>query len=446
MPALGSGPGGSSAVYGTAVERYLRQDFTGENGAGGRFGELPNRWPIAYDEMLHWYRQAEALLRPNGGHDPCDGDDDAVLRPPPPLSERDQWLHDRCAAAGLEPYRVHSAVDDRPGCTMCLGALCPRLCKGDGASRGLIPALEQPGARLALDFAVERLEQADGRVVAVHGRQRGEPVAVRGATVVLAAGAFATPLLLLNSTDEAHPQGLGNDAGMVGRGVMFHVEQMFAAWAPGGLRNDGPPKTFASRTFYAVGGERHGAIQSFTNAVQGGNIADYLRQLAPQSGIGLVQLAVRVACKLLGQVLARLFRDAALFSVRTEDYAYAGNRIAPDAGSASGFAIEYTFPAELRARAGALRRTTKRTLAGAGIRSFFLSDVRNLNLSHVVGTCRMGESPETSVVDPAQKVWGIENLYIADGSVLPTSGAANPSLTIAACALRMAEGMISAEG
>jgi choline dehydrogenase-like flavoprotein len=442
MPALGNGPGGSSALYGAAVERYLREDFSGENGAGGRFGELPNAWPIAYEEMLHWYREAETLLRPHGTRDPNDADDDARLAQPPRLSDRDQWLFDRFAAAGLDPYRVHCAVDDRPGCTMCAGAICPRRCKGDGASRGLIPALEDHGAKVLFNFAAERLECAGGRVVAVHGRHAGRGVAIRARTVVLAAGALATPLLLLNSAGEGHARGLGNNAGLVGRGVMFHVEQIFAAWAQNGLGGDGPIKTFSSRTFHQVSGERHGAIQSFVNRVEPGNIADYLRQLAPQTNLAPLQLAIRLACNVGARMLAWLFGDAALYSARTEDFAYACNRIVPDPSSPSGYAIDYTFPPELHARAGALRKSTKRALSAAGVRTFFLSGVRNLNFSHVLGSCRMGETAATGVVDPSQKVWEVDNLYIADASVLPTSAVANPSLTIAACALRMADRIV----
>ena len=59
--------------------------------------------------------------------------------------------------------------------------------------------------------------------------------------------------------------------------------------------------------------------------------------------------------------------------------------------------------------------------------------------AHLVGGCRMGDSPETSVVDAGHRVWGIENLFVCDGSVMPTQGAANPALTIMALASRLAE-------
>jgi choline dehydrogenase-like flavoprotein len=59
--------------------------------------------------------------------------------------------------------------------------------------------------------------------------------------------------------------------------------------------------------------------------------------------------------------------------------------------------------------------------------------------AHLVGGCRMGTAPETSVIDSDHRAWGVPNLFIADGSVMPTQGSANPALTIMALASRLAE-------
>jgi choline dehydrogenase-like flavoprotein len=62
--------------------------------------------------------------------------------------------------------------------------------------------------------------------------------------------------------------------------------------------------------------------------------------------------------------------------------------------------------------------------------------------AHLVGGCRMGVDPERSVVDSDHRAWGIPNLFIADGSVMPTQGSANPALTIMALASRLAERLV----
>lgn len=444
---VGSGPGGSSAIYGAAVERYMRPDFTGAHGAGGRLGELPNTWPVDYDEFLPYYRQAEAILRPCGTRDPCDADDDSVLVPPPPLSPRDAWLAERFAAAGLATYRAHVAVENRPGCTQCQGELCTRLCKSDGASRGVIPALVNHGARIALGCEVDRLELDGSRVVGVHAHIGGRAVLVRAKTVVLAAGAYLSPTLLLRSTGAAHPRGAGNGHDLVGRGVMFHADQIFAVWAPRRLSDAGPTKTFASKQLYIDDeGRRLGSVQSFLGHVEVIHIQEYLRAMVPDLPLAVLNLAVRMACRAVALVAARVFAGAVLFSTKTEDYAFAENRVVLDAQSPAGFAVSYAFPRELAQRALAIRRTVGRRLRGGGVRVRFLSRLRALNYGHAAGTCRMAASPDQGVVDPVGRVWSIDNLYIADASVLPTSSAMNPSLTVAACALRSAEAILARDG
>ena len=63
--------------------------------------------------------------------------------------------------------------------------------------------------------------------------------------------------------------------------------------------------------------------------------------------------------------------------------------------------------------------------------------------AHLIGGARMGTDPENSVVDADHRVWGVPNLFVADGCVCPTQGSANPALTIMALASRLAERMAS---
>jgi choline dehydrogenase-like flavoprotein len=63
--------------------------------------------------------------------------------------------------------------------------------------------------------------------------------------------------------------------------------------------------------------------------------------------------------------------------------------------------------------------------------------------AHLVGGCRMGTSPEESVIDSDHRVWGVPNLLVADGSAMPTQGSANPALTIMAVAARAADQLVA---
>jgi choline dehydrogenase-like flavoprotein len=99
--------------------------------------------------------------------------------------------------------------------------------------------------------------------------------------------------------------------------------------------------------------------------------------------------------------------------------------------------FEYTYRNELKARVNALRTRIKKRLSPH--RTMLLSGENNLNFAHVCGTCRFGDGPKTSVLNRDNRAHEIDNLYVVDGSFFPSSGGTNPSLTIAANALRVAQ-------
>ena len=132
-----------------------------------------------------------------------------------------------------------------------------------------------------------------------------------------------------------------------------------------------------------------------------------------------------------------MFGEAAIFTTLIEDFGYLENRVLLDKNSASGIRFEYTIHREFRDRCREFKKIIRNQLSS--LKSFSLWDEANLNYGHPCGTCRAGDDPRSSVVDCDCKVHGMENLYIADSSIMPTSGGTNPSLTIAASALRIAD-------
>jgi choline dehydrogenase-like flavoprotein len=437
-PPMGNGPGGSSAIYGAALERFRREDFSGVHDETLQPKPLPNGWPIEYDEFTPYYEKAENLLRVRGTPDPTDPDGDFLLRPPPPLSERDTNFFETFEAAGLAPYRLHVGIDYIPGCPECLGELCPSDCKADGASRALKPALMDHNAKLLTGFEVARLDAANDQIKQVVGRLGNREVKIQGRVVVLAAGALNTPLILLNSVSKRWPLGIGNSNDLVGRGLMFHVGEVFALWPTRKVSSVGPKKTISCRALNVAEGSKLGCIQSFLPNVDASmfseSVVDWFERKL-RFRIPLLKVATRAAAKLAKP----LFNDAALFSTILEDFPYYENRIVSDPKMPSGFSIYYDVPKELSFRTSLMRKLIKRRLARYW--TLFLSDSDNLNLNygHPSGTCRFGKSPETSVLTPENKVRGVENLYVADASFFPSSGGINPALTIAANALRVAD-------
>ncbi|MCZ7686888.1 MAG: GMC family oxidoreductase [Sandaracinaceae bacterium] len=143
------------------------------------------------------------------------------------------------------------------------------------------------------------------------------------------------------------------------------------------------------------------------------------------------------ALKSMAYAGAAYWDGAAIFATILEDLPYAENRVVLDRESPNRWRFEYRYPDELRERSRFFRRLLAERLAPH--RVAVLTGENNLNYGHVCGTCRFGRDPATSVLDPDNRVHGVENLYVVDASFFPTSTGTNPSLTIAANALRVAE-------
>jgi choline dehydrogenase-like flavoprotein len=137
----------------------------------------------------------------------------------------------------------------------------------------------------------------------------------------------------------------------------------------------------------------------------------------------------------MAKIGAWLNRPSTVFSTILEDLPYTCNRVR---ATADGPVFEYRFPHELRMRAWRLFSALERHVAGR----FLVKPLRglgSLNSSHGCGTCRFGDDPAESVLDRDNRAHDLGNLYVVDGSFLPSSGGMNPSLTIAANALRVAD-------
>jgi choline dehydrogenase-like flavoprotein len=126
------------------------------------------------------------------------------------------------------------------------------------------------GAKLLTDFEVERLEAEGDGVRQAIGRRQGRQMTIRGKVFVLAAGALATPLILMNSKSPEWPAGLGNNNDLVGRGSMFHVGQAFVMRTPRASSAAGPGKSMSSRIFNKVEGKKLGGVQSFCGPRESG--------------------------------------------------------------------------------------------------------------------------------------------------------------------------------
>jgi len=169
--AQGCGSGGTSSVYAAQLERFNPADFTPRaHYADVPDTTLPEAWPITYEDLLPYYREAEALYRVRGTDDPLNPDPSSPLLEPPPMSERDQALFDSLGQLGLHLYWAHVGCEFVEGYEQCGGVICPRDCKNDAGRSCLMPALRQYGARILDQCEVLRLESSGRAVQKVYCR------------------------------------------------------------------------------------------------------------------------------------------------------------------------------------------------------------------------------------------------------------------------------------
>lgn len=426
MAPLGQGVGGSSVYYAATLERPEPRD-------------LDDGWPLPYAAMAPWLARAEAQFFVHGEPDPLSSDEGSSLSPPPPLSPADRAIMDRLRANGMHPYRLHLALRRLPGCADCMGRKCPRPCKMDGRSAGVEPALATGRAALLTGCEALRLTGTAARVEGVEVEREGHRLLLRAPRVVLAAGALSTPRLLLASASEAWPDGCGNGADMVGRHLMLHLNEMFAVWPKGG--DAGPSRAIGLRDLMVVGGRRMGMVQAMGVDAREAEILHFLRLRLARAPFGGSRV-VREGARLPAAVAARALGTAKLFVGLLEDFPDPANRVLRDPARPSRIVARYDVPAEARERRAVFRRAIR--TAFRGLRPAFLHADVEPNWGHSCGTTRMGRDPATSVVDASCRVHGIGNLWIADAGVFPTSMGVNPSLTIAANALRVARTILEA--
>ncbi|MEP5152406.1 GMC family oxidoreductase [Planktotalea sp.] len=415
---IGAGVGGSSAFYAATLERPERHDMDDHPHA---------EWPISFDTMQPWYDEAEKMFHVCGAPDPLSAEPMPELLPPPALDPSDDALMGEMRAIGLHPYRLHSAIRYVENCHDCLGSKCPKPCKMDGRSAGVEPALATGNAFVLDDAEVVDLKR-DGRTITeITLCRSGVEYRLSPKRVILAGGALGSAHILLKSD-------IANSSGLVGRNLMFHLNEMFALWPKKKVLGDATSKAISLRDLYHQDATRFGTVQSMGIGAGYGEILHYLRLMLTRSALSRVPLIMDLA-RIPAAVAVKMLGSAKVLVGLLEDYGYPENRVIFDPARPEQLSIEYVLAPELKARRRAFRKAIRRAFRGH--RKMFLSMQPELNFGHPCGTLRFGTEAETSVLDPNCKAHDHDNLWVVDSSFMPTSFGVNPSLTIAANAIRV---------
>jgi choline dehydrogenase-like flavoprotein len=426
--------GGPSVFYGGSSFRFREGDFTPDPEIVDATGAA---WPVDYPALEPFYSRAERLLGVAGeaGVDPTEPPRSAPYpQRPAPLAGASRKIAEAARSLGLHPFRIPLAINHAAeegavcaACTTCDAFACAISAKNDLAVR-VIPRLLARGMELRPETVVTRVIAKDGRVTGVEcvDKASGARTVVHARAVVLAAGALATPhLLLASGLERLNPAG---DA--VGRYLMRHCNAMTYGvfWRrpdPKGEHH----KQIALHDYY-FGAREAGAPRGKLGNLQQimGPKASLVAHVLPRALGWVAKLAEIPASHLTG-----------LLAI-AEDQPRAENRVRIDPTRRDAYGLpkliveHHHTERDLAARAFMVRKA-QQVLRRAGALRCFTWNVSTF--SHAVGTVRMGDDERTAPLDPDCRFRGLENLYVTDGSVFPTSGGVNPSLTISANALRV---------
>lgn len=441
VPFIGEGAGGSSALYGMAMERLFPCDFEpGDRHRAATGTSLPRAWPVRYEDMVPWYEKAEQLFRVKGSADPLRAAFEAprALPDPPPLSRYGQRLFDRLQGQGLHPYRLPMACEFVAGCSTCQGYLCGRSCKNDAGRVALEPALAWHGARWLGGCEALKVVMDGRRLAGVLCRDAsGAEQELRADIVALAAGALRTPGILMRSATSDWPHGLGNHSGHLGRHLMRHAIDLVAIdHGEGDIDNH--YKELAFNDFYdhpTLG--KLGSVQSFGRLPTVPMLVSSVVDDARYSLGRWAALALEWLAPAAHGTLRRIQAGSTLLALTLEDLPSPDNRVVAADVSTGMVRLEYRLGSYDLARTARLRSAVGSKLTGLRLR-WLRQAKNNQRIAHACGTCRFGYDRGSSVLDPNCRLHGVERVLVVDASYFPSSGATNPSLTVAANALRAA--------
>ena len=498
--------GGGSVHYGAVCFRFRPEDFRAFQTWGNLPGAAIIDWPLSDDELVPanpnsiwaYYRKVEALIGVAGGQ--LAGDAQPGYPVPGAFQERtDPYpmaghppnypcaLFDKAAQAlGLHPFPTPVAInnggyDGRPGCTycgFCSGYACPIEAKGDTRVTALRLGLATGNLTIVADTFVRNVIVSNGQATGVNVvDSAGRPDTYTAAkAVVLAASTVETPRLVLNSImDGTLPTYLVN-TDVVGRHLMAHhfpagvgvfeerVDYWRGFWSMRCLDDwyFGPGGTAANprfgwgnlQTVGPSGGARSafgtGGVVSMAKTVGWGKT----HKGAMQSLFGHMQFL-----SIIGQDPPMATNTVDLDPTVTDVYGAPVARITY-AHHPNDVAVQTEAAPLLAGLLAEMGATSSQAVFPIGVGTaipqfgdqdqFHVGALRGVPdtvgglVNHQMGTMRMGPNEALSVLNPNGQFWGIPNLYVTDGSVFPTSGGYNPTLTIQAMAWRTADRMLAA--
>ncbi len=409
----------------------------------GDYEELAD-WPFSYAELERFYGMAEREVGVSGaaGSDPFEGPRSTPF-PLPPLKAHPfaGAVEDACRARGMHPFPTPRAIlsepyQDRPACEycdVCASYGCPVGARSS-TQEALIPRAEATGrCEVRTEVMVFRLllDRQNRAAGCLYFDRQGREVRVEAPLVCVCASAIESARLLLMSESNRFPRGLANDHGLVGKFLQFHGVTM-------------------GQGLFDTRREGLGALQD-PHPFLGRSVMDHyflpagISELAKGGVIrfGLAPQVPEIKGPLPTEPPHRVIYFEGFHDFIPNRHTYVS--LDPEIRDRFGLPvarIHLDLPSHQRKVGEFLADRAFEVLVDLGAEQLAATDVGGTSSYLVHGTCRAGHNPETSVLDPFCRAHGIEGLYVVDGSFMPTSGGAAPTLTILANSFRVAHHLL----
>ncbi|WP_019506118.1 GMC oxidoreductase [Pleurocapsa sp. PCC 7319] len=433
--------GGNTKVYGAALLLMRERDFDEVEHKGG----ISPAWELKYQDFAPYYTQAEKLFNVHGkkGQDPTEPKRDEYPYPPVSHEPQMQTTVDSLKQLGYSPFNlpvglklneVDRSLSQCIRCDTCDGFPCLVDGKADAEVNCINPTRKYDNVTLMTGAKVLKLHtNSTGKEVTGVETDLGDRTEIfSGNLVVVACGAINSAALLLRSANDSHPNGLANSSDQVGRNFMKHLATTIVALSD--RQNETVyQKTIGLNDFYW--GEPDfpypmGMVQNTGNVKAGMIPAEAPPLLAP-----FVKFSPEKALEIVAQ-------HSTGWWLQTEDLPDPNNRVR---WAKDRVGLDYT-PNNLEARdrlihrwTETLKAITKSTKHVIPLGIYPRSYIPLSAVGHQCGTCRFGEDASTSVLNLDCRTHDVENLYVVDSSFFPSNSGVNPTLTIIANAIRVAE-------
>lgn len=442
--------GGKSLLWARMTQRWGEHDF--ESNARDGFG---CDWPIRYKDLAPWYSYVERFVGISGNRDGLPQIPDGEFLPPMELNCVEK--HFQAAVNANFPERnvvvsrtanLSQAHNGRGPCQY--RNLCHRGCPFGGyfsANAATIPAAEATGNMTLRPHSVVHsiiYDEQKGRATGVRviDAQTKEATEYYARIIFVNAGTLNTTLILLNSTSNRFPNGLGNDSGVLGHYLMDHNYRG---------RVYGEHDGFQDKYYYGrkPGGWYLPRFRNFGNDTQ----KEFLRGYAFSGSASRSRGNVQPGDPAIGVELKEKLTEPGTWRMGVtgmgEHLPYFENhvRLSKDKKDAWGMPlleIDCAYKDNEVAMLKDLLATGAEMLEKAGFKNIRPSDSEQapgLGI-HEMGTARMGKDPKTSVLNGINQVHSVKNVFVSDGACMASSACQNPSITYMALTARAVDAAV----